>query len=294
MRTVPALRVVTLNIWGRQGPWESRLPVLRRTLAALDVDLVGLQEVIRFDADRAPAMEAPKLATSDQAMEICEGLGLVSCFGAALDLGFGLSFGNAVLSRFPIIDSCTTSLPNERGAEPRALLTAKIDAPFGPVLFGSTHLAWRFDEGALRMRQVQAIASELEQRRNGISYPPILVGDFNAEPDSDEIRFLRGLHTRDGVSTYFIDAFGEAGTGAGTTFDRANDFARAVGEPDRRIDYVFVRGRDPRAWGRPLSCRRAFDSAASPTTGSAPVFASDHFGVVAELLAPEPIRSAIS
>ncbi len=292
MRAVSKLRVATLNIWGRQGPWESRLPVLRRALAALKVDLIGLQEVIRFEVERAPS---PATGTSsDQAMEIGEGLGLQASFGAALDLGFGYSFGNAILSRFPIRSSHTTTLPGEGGVEPRALHSAIVDAPFGPVLFASTHLAWRFDEGALRVRQVLAIAGEIDRQREGLAYPPILVGDFNAEPDSDEMRFLRGLHTRDGRSTYFIDAFGEAGKGPGSTYDRGNDFARALNEPDRRIDYVLVRGRDARGWGMPISCLRAFDEAASPAADAPVVFASDHFGVVADLRAPGSVSEVIS
>ena len=46
------LRVVTLNIWNRQGPWRERLPLIRDGLAALAPDVVGLQEVL--GAQRTP------------------------------------------------------------------------------------------------------------------------------------------------------------------------------------------------------------------------------------------------
>ena len=284
-----SLRVATLNIWGKQGPWNERKDVLRRQLAALDFDLLGLQEVLRFDADRAPyaASRGPEAArTEDQAMELTAGTTLSTAFGCALDLGFGFSFGNAIVSRWPLEDLQTTRLPTDGSAEPRALVSAIARTPFGPVLFATTHLAWRFDEGALRMRQVMAVSSELDRRRQGIDYPAVLVGDFNAEPDSDEMRFLRGQHVHDGRSTYFIDTFGEVGDGRGPTFCRLNPFAAACGEPDRRIDYVLVRGRDRRGWGRPRTCRVAFDEPLAVGEVSAPMFGTDHFGVVAELEAP--------
>src|SRR5262245_11813894 len=44
------LRVLTLNIWNRQGPWEERVRLIREGLVALDPDVVGLQEVMRHDA----------------------------------------------------------------------------------------------------------------------------------------------------------------------------------------------------------------------------------------------------
>ena len=40
------LKVLTINIWNRSGPWDARLALLRKGLAAVDADLVGVQEVI--------------------------------------------------------------------------------------------------------------------------------------------------------------------------------------------------------------------------------------------------------
>jgi len=58
---------------------------------------------------------------------------------------------------------------------------------------------------------------------------------------------------------------------------RRNPFAAPLREPDRRIDYIFVRGRDERFVGEPLEARVCFDQ---PVDGT---FPSDHFGVVATL-----------
>ncbi len=104
------------------------------------------------------------------------------------------------------------------------------------------------------------------------------MGDFNAEPDSTEIRFLRGLHAIGGVSTYLADCFGLLGEGRGVTFDPTrNPFAAPTHEPPRRIDYVFVRGPDRQVRGKPLSARVVIDEVESG------VCATDHYGVLAEV-----------
>jgi endonuclease/exonuclease/phosphatase family metal-dependent hydrolase len=105
------------------------------------------------------------------------------------------------------------------------------------------------------------------------------MGDFNAEPDSDEMRYLRGLTGLGGPCVYFADAFHVAGEGPGATFARRNPFAAPQREPDRRIDYVYVRGPDDAQRGEPTSARVCFDAAHEGT------FPSDHFGVVATITA---------
>ena len=71
--------------------------------------------------------------------------------------------------------------------------------------------------------------------------PPILCGDFNAEPDSDEIRFLCSLTALDGRTTFYQDAWRAAGDGPGYTQDwRANAIADSMNLNRKRIDYVFV------------------------------------------------------
>jgi endonuclease/exonuclease/phosphatase family metal-dependent hydrolase len=78
---------------------------------------------------------------------------------------------------------------------------------------------------------------------------------------------------------HFQDVYGRVGASPGVTFSRRNAYAALLREPDRRIDYIWVRGGDERFRGEPLAARVAFDE---PESGA---FASDHFGVVAELRA---------
>src|SRR5437867_4375870 len=112
------VRVVTLNIWNRQGPYERRLPLLREGLKELDADIVGLQEVISNQG-------------RTQAHDIGEGHGYEVAFGAAHDLGDGVLFGNAVLSRWPITRTKVFSLPTHGTDENRALVLAEIASPYG-------------------------------------------------------------------------------------------------------------------------------------------------------------------
>ena len=113
--------------------------------------------------------------------------------------------------------------------------------------------------------------------------PPILCGDFNAEPDSDEIRFLSSLAALEGRTTFYQDAWRVAGDGAGLTQDwRTNPIAAAMNIHRKRIDYVFVGDpflRDGSA-GRVVAAEVAFHE---PLTG---VLASDHAGLVVDVIWP--------
>ncbi|HXX70196.1 MAG TPA: endonuclease/exonuclease/phosphatase family protein [Polyangiaceae bacterium] len=261
-------RVATLNIWNRFGPWEARLAAIRETLRALGPDLLGLQEVVKLDSGQGDSL--------DQAGAIAEGLGYETAYSRAHDEPW---LGNAALSRWPILRSQTFELPRAGTDERRTLLHADVEAPFGKVPFFVTHLNWRFDEGHVREAQVREIALRIESIVDDEGFPAILVGDFNAESDSDEMRYLRGLTSLGaGRRVYFQDAFALAGNGSpGCTYARANPLAAPLAEPDRRIDYVLVRGRDDRSRGQPIGARVCFDQ---PVDGT---FPSDHFGVIATL-----------
>jgi endonuclease/exonuclease/phosphatase family metal-dependent hydrolase len=61
----------------------------------------------------------------------------------------------------------------------------------GPIWVHTTHLHYRLDDGVAREHQVAAIDAAIRAHRGNDDPPQILCGDFNATPDSDEIRFLR-------------------------------------------------------------------------------------------------------
>lgn len=277
------IRVATLNIWNKSGPWPRRLDLIRRELRELTPDIVGLQEVLQLEA---PGSDLPADVFTNQAAEVADGLGYQHAYGMASDHGHGLSLGNALLSRFPIRDQRTFRLPSNETHETRAVLYALVATPAGPLPVFVTHLNWKLHQGSVRVAQVRELVrlvTELAPFDRPELLPPLLMGDFNAEPESDEIRFLKGFATIEGESVFFADAWAYGGNGSpGYTFDRRNTFAARAHEPPRRIDYIFVRGPDGKLRGEPLDTRLAWTH--SQQTPEGEVWASDHFGLVTDIV----------
>ena len=258
------LRVLSWNIWWRFGPWQRRQPAIAATLKRLDADVIALQEVWSDD-------------TANHAAELAAGLGYHHAFAPSMEIrGFGL--GNAVLSRWPIEKSASTMLHGEEGSSERRLaLHAEIAGPRGPIPMFCTHLNWRFEHSHIRQRQVADLARFVDGMRPW-KFPPVVCGDFNADPDSEEIRMLKGLTTCPVEGLVFNDAWSVAGNGrSGNTWDNANPYAGAELEPDRRIDYILAGWPGARGAGHVVDCRVAGNE---PVDG---VWPSDHHAVLAEL-----------
>jgi endonuclease/exonuclease/phosphatase family metal-dependent hydrolase len=274
------LRVATLNCWNVCGPFEERAALIRRDIAALRPDVIGLQEiVVRRDG-------------FDQAAVLLDGLGYNYVFGAAMrwtetepllpfDHPAGDAFGNVVASPWPIRRHAILSLPgSEAVGERRSATAALVETPAGVLPFITTHFSWKVHHGWVREQQAIAVADLAASWAADGDLPPVLVGDLNAEPDAQEIRFLCGLASLDGRSTYFQDAWRVIGEGPGITWDNRNPYAAGGLQRDRRIDYILVgEPQNGRGRGWVESVRLAFTEPADD------VFPSDHFGVVADIRA---------
>ena len=270
-------RVATLNIWNKSGPWVERTKIIRAEMDRLDADVIGLQEVLELRAGKVTMNQADELrGTYERA------------YSAAHDVATSwggddnqLHFGNAVLSRWPIEAHDSHLLPgSDESDQRRCVIHTRLAAPFGPLDVFVTHLNWKLHEGWIRQKQVAFIVDLImEVAPVDGRYPPILMGDLNAEPPSDEIRFLGGYTTLGRERTVrFQDVWDYAPAGSSATFDGSrNPFAALVHEPPRRLDYIFVRGPDEKGRGKPSDVRICFDE---PEGG---VHASDHFGVVTDL-----------
>jgi endonuclease/exonuclease/phosphatase family metal-dependent hydrolase len=271
------LRAVTLNFWGTQPPLDERLELAVLQLGALDADVIGMQEVRPLDGHGSRT-------TADH---IADALGCNRVYEVALrwddDAFFpgypGGEEGLAILSRHPIAEHRVTPLPDARPTEARILLSAALETPAGVVWLHTTHLHYRLDDGLARERQVVAIDDVL--RSIETDAPQLLCGDFNATPEHDEIRFLRGLHTLAGRRTHYQDAFERVHHGApGYTWSSENEQTRPLRslDIDRRIDYVFVTTRRKDGRGTVRDCRVVLDG-----RNADGVCASDHYGVLAEV-----------
>ena len=260
------MRVLTLNIWNLSGDWAARRGAIVAVIRRWEPDVVCLQEVVESER-------------GNQAQWLAEALGgwPMAFAGARYRQVAGVQFGNAILSRRPIEATGRTDLPET--LDEREVQRVALHARTGGVDVYSTHLAWQLHDAALRERQVQALVRFVEETRDpAAALGPVVAGDFNAEPDATAIRYLCGLATLDGASTYFQDAWRLAGDGGpGLTWSNANPHAALDEEPDRRLDYIFSGFHGPSAAGRPLACRVVADE---PVEG---VWPTDHFGVLADL-----------
>jgi endonuclease/exonuclease/phosphatase family metal-dependent hydrolase len=249
------LRLVTWNVWGRFGPWERREGAIRATLNQHDPDVVALVEAWDEQGQR---------------------LGMPHHVFAGDQAGNGARSGLAVMSRWPIARHERRKLPGpEDGAG--SVLFAEIDGPRGTVQLFVVALAWRLEHSAVRqaqIREVSAFIAEIQRRR----YPTILCGDFNADPDSDEIRLLTGKAEPAAPGLVFYDAWETAGAGGpGHTWARANSWAAPALWPDRRIDHVFSAWPRRGGAGHPVHCEVIGTEAIDG------VLPSDHYGVLADL-----------
>jgi len=118
----------------------------------------------------------------------------------------GFPTGNAILSKWPIARTEVIPLPNGGSDEQRSVVFAELASPFGKIPTFCTHLNWRLHHGHIRQLQVKALTAAVARLAPEEGFPAIVMGDFNAEADSDEIRYLRGLTGLGGECVYFADS----------------------------------------------------------------------------------------
>jgi endonuclease/exonuclease/phosphatase family metal-dependent hydrolase len=266
------LRFVTLNLWGENGPWEARLELVAQKLAGLMPDVVTLQEV----------REVPGRIVN-QAEQLARARGWHHVFAPTTAWGGG-NEGLAVLSRFPIGAHDFRALPHSQENEGRGVLSARIDTPdFGEVWVHTTHLSFREHEGRKREDQVLLIDEIVQQHKNDA--PQVVTGDFNAVPHSDEIRWLSGLTTLGGRRVYYQDCWDLLHPQEpGYTWARENHFRDRMYwlRADRRLDYIFVTPTRRDRRGTVHEARLVLEEPAV-LGGGEHLFASDHYGVLAEV-----------
>lgn len=261
------VRVASWNLWWRFANWEERLPVVVERLRAADPDVICLQEVWHDDWTSSAAVIAEALG------------GYEWRFGGDIEFEPGVRFGNAVVSRWPITGEDVQPLPGPSGRdEHRLVLRVDVDGPRGPLQVFCTHLNWRLDESHVRQEQVRVLAEMVAAARPR-TYPPIVCGDFNAEPHSDEIEMLTGQRALAVDGMLLVDVWHACHPGEdGFTWTNRNPYAEAQLEWDRRIDFVFAGWPKAGGAGQPLRCELLGDE---PTADG--VWPSDHLGLVADL-----------
>lgn len=167
------LRVMTYNVHGCVGV-DRRLDVDRiaRVIARQNADAVALQE-LDVQRTRSGGRDQPRL--------LADRLGMHLEFMSARDCDGG-SYGNAVLSRFPIERVRAASLPRVNDQlEPRALQWVRLITPERPINLLNTHLGLDHRERMLHTETVLGRDWIAEASASGAT---VLCGDFNALPRS--------------------------------------------------------------------------------------------------------------
>jgi endonuclease/exonuclease/phosphatase family metal-dependent hydrolase len=266
--------VATWNLWWRFGAWEEREAAIRAVLREVRPDVCGLQEVWAGQGENQAASLARELGMHWEWLSSPD----PARWRARLP-GCSAEVGNAILARWPISDVGEVPLPCAgSGDRSRNALSCVIDSPHGRLPVFTTQLTAAPWDSAARCQQVRALAQAVAARACE-SFPPMVLGDLNAEPDSDEVRLLCGHKTAPAApGLVLVDAWRYAAVEAVPwTWDRANPHVLATMEPSSRIDYVLVGLPDRSGRGHVRSARRI---GAEPVDG---VWPSDHAGVLAEL-----------
>lgn len=232
-----ALRVATWNIHHARG-LDDRVDIARIAdeLRGLDADFVLLQEV-DVGVRRTDGVDIPA--------ELARMLGMHAAFAKNIPYQGG-EYGNAILSRWPIVEQHNRHYEMLRPGEQRGLLTVTVEGPSGSLAIGCTHVDSRKDD-AERLHSVPAILATVGARQL-----VAVGGDYNDLPGSRMHAALCGP---------LVDCWLEVGTGEGGGTYPAET-------PKKRIDWLL---RAPECGWRTVSARVV------------PTEASDHRAVVFEL-----------
>jgi endonuclease/exonuclease/phosphatase family metal-dependent hydrolase len=260
-----SLRVVTWNVWGRFGPWHGRQAALVSTLNDVAPDVVLLQESWVDDAG------------IDQASILGDRLGLAHRCRSDVGLVHGdWAPVNAIVARWPLRDVQVHDLVSIDDGWGGVVLRAVVDGPRGELDAYCVALDWPPQASRRRRHAVTQVAHLIHGHQAATRRPLLVGGDFNASPDSDEIRALTGLGAPAVDGFVLFDAWEVGGgEGSGVTWSRSNPWAAPILLPDRRIDYLFAGWPRRGGVGSVVSAELV---GTEPVDGTVP---SDHYGVLA-------------
>ena len=204
------VRVMTYNLHqGFDVHGSHGLENIAKVIEAEDPDIIALQEVSRGWVVNGSV---------DMLVWLSQRLEMDYVWGPAADP----VWGNAVLSRLPIISSQNHEMPNNDTVRlDRAYLTVEVDVGGGETIYVvATHFHSGEGDSAIRIPQAKAVLGAVDNNRT-----TVLLGDFNAHPDHPEMLLF--------ADAGFNDTFVASGaTGDGFTYPADN--------PWERIDYVWA------------------------------------------------------
>jgi endonuclease/exonuclease/phosphatase family metal-dependent hydrolase len=206
-----SLRVMSYNIHHGEGMDKKvDLERIAGLIKSERADIVALQEVDK-GTERTQKRDFPA--------ELAKLTGMSCIFSNNHAFGGG-EYGNAILSRFPILEWTNLHYKMDRKDEQRGALQAVLDLNGRQVVFINTHIDFRKDDSE-RIKNAAEIKALVEKRYSG--KPVILCGDFNDVPES---------RTHAAFAEVFDDTWLLAGKGDGFTIPST--------KPNKRIDFIWI------------------------------------------------------
>ena len=205
------LRILSYNIHHAEGvDGKLDVPRIAQVILSVEPDLVALQEVDK---------NTTRTGKVNQDIELANITKMNSVFGSNITFQGG-QYGNAILSKFPIIKNKNFLLPNVDSGEQRGLLRSQIQISNKEnVLFFSTHLDHRRSDTE-RLASAEAINQIISLDNKS---PAILAGDFNDVPESPTLKELGKLWLR--TNKKILKTI-------------------PASKPSRQIDYIFVQPKE--------------------------------------------------
>jgi endonuclease/exonuclease/phosphatase family metal-dependent hydrolase len=242
------LRIATLNILNLADRWDERLPLILADFAALQPDVLGLQEVVY-------TMQQDRIIGAAGAGE----------YRSVRGWAGRPEYGNALLIRADLEPTMRERL--DLGLE-RSAQRVVLALPNGTTaLVAVTHLHHAVPAAAERDEQTQVLLAWLDSAPSTTAQ--IIVGDFNADPGEPAYSRMSAA----GFRSSYLQANGAEPevTWPSGLLAPAMD---TDGDPDC-LDYIWVRGTVAVD-----DCRLAFDR---PAVDDPTLYPSDHLGLSAHL-----------
>jgi endonuclease/exonuclease/phosphatase family metal-dependent hydrolase len=245
---VDRLLVATLNILNLADRWSERLPLLLADMAALQPDLMGLQEVVY------PMQQDRLLGAAGEAQ-----------YTAVRGWAGRPEYGNSLLVKQPLAFDAYERV--DLGIQ-RSAHRIRVSLPGGGrLLFAVTHLHHPPKAHAERANQVEQLLAWLDGAPEHAAVA--MVGDFNADPREPAYARMRAA----GFRSAFADRHGREPSVTWPSGLQAPAMD-TDGEPDC-LDYIWLRGAADVEDAKVVFDRAAVDD---PT-----LYPSDHFGLAARI-----------
>jgi endonuclease/exonuclease/phosphatase family metal-dependent hydrolase len=252
------LTVATLNLYGPPFRREERGPLVVQQLLDVRPDIIGFQEVdLTVDrgnwvCDRFNELLRQADGVQYRIYHVANPTRAVTRGALAVMTHLPLSFHDGV--------DYLVDLDWNRTAQ-----RVRVELDGATLDFYNTHFHYLLGAAGDEIRREQSNKLLRWMDSHGWTAPKVLVGDFNAWPDSEPVRILKEKL----ASAY------EAAHGAEPDKTWPSPLVKQANAPDWTLDYIFITG-DVRV----LDAHVVFDQ---PDPADPTLYPSDHFGLAAPI-----------